>query len=520
MAGKPKPMSQIKQLLRLHQMGWKVKAIARTLAVSKNTVKSYLRKVFISKWVIAELLCLEDPVLEAKFHAGNPAYKDMRYEQLKDKLDYYARELRRTGVTKLLLWDEYQQDYPNGYGRSQFCYHLLKHVRTSKPSMVLTHKPGDKLFVDFAGKRLSYIDRSSGEIMEVQVFVACLPYSDYGFAIAVPSQRISDFIYALTCCLIALGGVPGLIVPDNMKSAIVRASRYEPDVNRVLEDFANHYGTAVLPARAAHPKDKALVENQVKLLYNRVYARLRNRQFFSLAELNEAIGEKLRIHNQTRMQEKPYCREESFLAEEKSLLGPLPDNYFEIKSYREYTVRLNNHIKLSEDKHYYSIPYQYTGKKVVVNYTRTMVRIYAQGKQIAAHPRSYKPGHYTTQPNHLCSTHKHYLKRSPVYYLSKAQSTSSALYRLFELIFGQDRHPEQLYGTCDGLLNIYRKTDHQKADKACNLAIEHENYSYRFILNILSNNMIDQPEVSEEKPLPEHQNIRGKDYYQQLTLNF
>lgn len=520
MAGKTKSMSQIKQLLRLHQQGWKIKTIARELALSKNTVKVYLQKLKAGGWSISSLLAMEDPVLEAKFHAGNPAYKESRYQQLKDKLDYYTNELSKTGVTKLLLWEEYKAECSDGYGRSQFYHHLLQHMRARNPSMVLQHKPADKLFIDFAGKKLSYIDRKSGEQIECQVFVACLPYSDYGFAIAVPSQKICDFIYALDCCLQFLGGVPGLIVPDNLKSAIIKANKYEPEINRVLEDFANHYETNVLPTRVAKPKDKALVENQVKLLYSRVYARLRKQCFFSLHELNEAIAEKMHRHNQTRMQDKPFCREECFLAEEKPLLAPLPTTGFEIKYYKDYTVRLNNHIKLSEDKHYYSVPYQYTGKKVKVIYNRSMVRIYHEGQQIAVHPRDYREGRYTTVNQHLCSFHQQYLKRSPDYYLNKARDISGILHELFGHIFGQGRHPEQLYGTCEGLLSIYRKTDTHKADKACKIAIEYKNYSYKFICNILNNNMLEAPVSQENKPLPGHDNIRGKDYYKQLDIQF
>lgn len=486
--------------------------------MSKNTVKSCLQKVQAAGWQINALLKLEDPLLEAKFHAGNPAYKDNRYEQLKDKLDFYAKELPKTGVTRLLLWQEYKTEHPDGYSRTQFYHHLRQHTRACNPSMVLHHKPADKLFVDFAGSKLSYIDRYSGERIECQVFVACLPYSDYGFVMAVPSQRIADFIHALDCCLQWLGGVPDLIVPDNLKSAVVKADKYQPDINRTLEDFANHYGTNVWPARAGKPKDKALVENQVKLIYSRVYAPLRKQRFFSLHALNEAMGEKMHKHNQTRMQEKPFCREERFLAEEKPLLGPLPQNSFEIKTYREYTVRVNNHIKLSEDKHYYSVPYQYIGKKVKVIYTRTMVRIYSEGKQIATHARDYRTGCYTTLQQHLCSHHQHYLKRSPDYYLDKGRSVSAILHELFKRIFAQERHPEQLYGTCDGLLSIYRRMDRQKADKACAMAIEYQHYSYRFILNILKNNMVDQPVSSQQRSLPEHGNIRGSDYYKQLNI--
>jgi transposase len=518
MAGKPKPMSLIKQLLRMHQQGCKIKAISRQLGVSRNTVRNYLNRVEDSNWSVDELLALDDPVLESRFHAGNPSYKDKRYEQLKDRLEYYTRELKKKGVTQTLLWQEYRQQNPKGYSRSQFCYHLSQHIRAMHPSMVLTHQPGEKLFIDFAGRKLSYVDPGSGEVIFCEVFVACMPFSDFGFAMAVPSQNTEQFIHALGCCLRTLGGAPQVIVPDNMKTAIIKSNRYEPGINRVLEDFANHYGITVLPARVRKPKDKALVENQVKLLYMRVYAPMRNQKFFSIAELNAAISEKMHRHNQTRMQDKPYCREERFLAEEKPLLKPLPDQGFEIKHYKTLKVAKNNHIKLSEDKHYYSVPYRYTGQKANVIYSRTLVRIYVDGKQVATHPRNRQPGGYTTDKTHLCSHHRHYLDRSPQYYLQKADYRSKILYQLFEKIFEQDRHPEQLYNICEGLLSMYRKTDAAKVDRACEIALQHQNYSYRFILNVVSNHMTGPQTDKKQKPLPEHHNIRGQEYYQQLSL--
>jgi len=520
MAGKPKRMSQIKQLIQLHQQGKGIKFIARSLGISKNTVKAYLGKVSSSKLDAQALLELEDPILDGEFHAGNPAYKDDRYEHFISKLDYFAKELQRRGVTKTLLWEEYRQSYPGGYGHSQFSYHLNQQLIARRPSMVLKHYAGEKLFIDFAGDKLSYIDAQTGEIINCQVFVACLPYSDYSFAMAVKSQCVEEFIYALGCCLRELGGVPGALVPDNLKSAIVKANIYEPDVNHALEDFANHYKTTVVPARARKPKDKALVENQVKLIYTRVYAKLRNQQFFDLVSLNKAIREKIRDHNQTRMQQKPYCREERFLADERHLLGPLPEQSFEMKYYRELKVAKNNHIYLTQDKHYYSVPYRFTGSKIKLIYTRSMVHIFAKGEQIAIHIRDYKMGGYTTDKEHLCSHHKHYLDRSPEYYILKSKEKSQELYHLVQLLFQQKRHPEQLYRTCDGLLSLQRKTDPDTFKKACLIAIENQNYSYRFLLNILNNKMTEDQEKKQEQPLPNHQNIRGRDYYAQTTINF
>jgi len=520
MAGKPKRMSQIKQLLQLHEQGKNKKFIARSLGISKNTVKAYLTKVASTPLDIKSLLTLDDPVLEGKFHAGNPAYKDERFEHFKANLDYFSKELGRVGVTKQLLWEEYRSDYPQGYGHTQFCHHLSQQLIARKPSMVLQHKAGEKLFIDFAGKKLSYVDSDTGEVVSCQVFVACLPYSDYSFVMAVRSQSIADFLYALGCCLEDLGGVPEVLVPDNLKSAIVKASSYEPDVNRAMEDFANHYKTTVIPARARKPKDKALVENQVKLIYTRIYAKLRGLTFFDLPSLNKAIKEKTREHNQTRMQQKPYCREERFLADEKHLLNPLPEQPFELKYYRELKVAKNNHIYLAQDKHYYSVPYTYIGLLVKVIYTRSMVHIYSKGQQIAVHIRDYKQGGYSTNKEHLCSAHQHYMDRSPDYYLNKSKLKSELLYQLLEHLFAQNRHPEQLYRTCDGLLNLQRKTDQKDFDKACQMAIECQKYSYVFVLNILKNKMTREQEIKPLQPLPTHQNIRGKEYYAQSTISF
>lgn len=514
MAGKPKRMSLIKQVLRLHQQGRKIKSISRDLGISRNTVKSYLNKLAASDKSLDTLLAMDDPELACFFHSGNPAYKDTRFEDLKAHLDYYEQELKRPGVTRQLLWEEYRGQHPQGYSRSQFCFHLSQHLLTKHATLPLFHLPGEKLYIDYAGKTLSYIDRKTGEIIECQVFVACLPYSDYGFCMAVRSQQIADFLHGLACCLNYFGGVPKVLVPDNLKSAVVRADNYEPTVNQALEDFANHYNVSVVPARARKPKDKALVENQVKLVYNRVFARLRNRQFFSLDELNQAISEKMKAHNQTRMQQKAYCREECFLSEEKPLLGPLPQEAFELKYYKTYKVAKNNHIYLTQDKHYYSVPHQYIGQQSQVIYTRSLVRIYVAGKQVAVHQRNYGLGLYTTDKEHLCSTHQYYLDRSPDYYKSRALRIDTVFHQLIEKVFSQNKYPEQLYRSCDGMFSLQRKTKPETFRKACIKALKYNNYSYGFLRNVLKNGTTETHEQQEEMPLPTHDNIRGAEYYQ------
>jgi transposase len=518
MAGKTKPMSQIKQLLRMHKNGDPVKGIARELKMSKNTVKAYLEKLARLPNSIDELLKLEDPVLEARFHSGSPSYKpESRYEALKEQFEYLEKELKKTGVTRQLLWEEYTDGRPDAYSYSQFCFHLQQHQKASRGYMVLDHKPADQLYIDFAGQKTSYTDLETGEEVECSIFVACLPHSDYGFAMAVPSQTLPDFLHALEQCLRVLGGVPLALVPDNMKTAVIK-SGYEPTLNRALEDFANHYQTTIYPTRVRRPQDKALVENQVKLVYSRVFARLRNQKFFSLSSLNEAIAEKMARHNQTRMQNKDYCRQERFLSNEKPLLKPLPAEPFEIKYYAELTVLPNNYVHLKRDRRYYSCPFAYLGQKVKVIYTRSMVRIYAKGELIAVHQRSLKPG-YSTVEDHLCSTHKTYKNRSPEQYTKKAYNKSAILGYFVEQLFQQGRYPETVYNSCEGIFSLYRKTQKETFEKACQIAIDNQLYSYKHFKNIVENNMANQEKPQPAKPLPEHGNIRGKQYYQTL-LNF
>lgn len=516
MAGKPKRMSLVKQLLRMHHQGKGHKTIARALGVSKNTVKNYVVKVKVGRIPIEALLSLEDPELEAALLSGNPAYRDTRYQPLKDKLDHYAKELKKVGVNRMVLWEEYKTEHsPDHYCYSQFCLILRQHIKVSKPSLSLEHRPGDKLYIDFAGKPLSYIDKETGEEISVQVFVACLPYSDYGFAMAVPSQKTDDFIHALQCCLKDMGGVPQTLVPDNLKAAVVKASKYEPTINKVLEDFANHYATTVTPARVRKPQDKALVENHVKLVYSRVYAKIRHQQFFDLASLNSAIKDKMQAHNQTRMQRTDHSRIEKFIGSEKQSLSPLPAHDFEVKYYKSLKVTHNNHVYLGADKHHYSVPFAYIGKQTRVIYTRSIVRIFGdKGMLIATHPRSFKKSGYTTQKEHLCSTHQYYKQRSPTYYMQRGYRHSETLYQYISALFEQDKYPEQLYRVCEGVLKLSKQTDKREFIKACKIAMQSDNHSYGFLKRILENKMVGATDDDAcEAPLPEHHNIRGANFY-------
>ena len=521
MAGKLTRMSKIKQVLLLHQDGMSNRGIARELGIYKETVNEYIRKLTTNGFNIGELLTLEDPELERKFSAGTPAYTDNRFEILKGKLDYIEKQLGNKHVTRYQLWLEYKTEQPSGYGYSQFCYHLNQLSQARHPSAILEHHPGEKLYVDFAGDPLSYIDRETGEVIEVQVLIACLPYSDYTFAMALPSQRTEDFFHGLTQALSFFGGSPKILVPDNLKAAVIKADKFEPDLNKVMEDFGNYHGLVVIPTRSKKPRDKAAVEGHVRIIYNRVYARLRNETFFSIEDLNEAIEQKVRDHNQTRMQQKGYSREEKFLAEEKSVLSSLPAIPFELKYYTELKVANNNCIYLGRDKHYYSVPYTYIGQKALVVYTRSQVCIYCNNERVATHIRKIGFG-YSTQKEHLCSTHNHYQDRSPEYYISLAEKRSAELARLIKLNFEREETPEVVYKRCDGLLSLQRKTDPLIFEKACRYAVEQGLLSYKSLMRIIENKTYrmeenwgeeQQEENIKKKKTARHQNIRGRDYY-------
>jgi len=513
MAGKVTTMSKIKQLIQLHESGVSNRKIAIMLGLNKGTVNDFVNKLPSIGMTAAELLQLDEPILEGKFKAGTAAFTDPRFEEFKELLPYFERELSRKHVTRYLLWKEYKEKHHHGYGYTQFCHHVNQQIVARKPSAVLQHVAGEKMFIDFAGDRLEYIERETGEISQCHVFVACLPYSDYSFCMAVRTQSSDDFLYAISCALKAFGGCPHILVPDNLKAAVTKADRYEPDLNRLLEDCANHYGFVVCPARSYHPRDKAKVEGQVKIIYSRVYAKLRNQRFYSIEELNKALSEKTLEHNQTRMQRCDYSRQERFLAHEKEKLRPLPDTDFEKKYYAELKVENNCCISLSRDKHHYSVPYQYIGEKVQVIYTRAMVKIFSRNQQIAIHRRVVGKG-YSFEKEHLCSTHRFYRERSPDFYINLAERKSDALKELIKAIFlSSNRPPEMWYRTCDGLLSLARKSDPVRFEKACMIALKAEKYSYKFVQSLVEGKSFLMEETEEYKSLPHTGNVRGKPYY-------
>jgi transposase len=520
MSGKTKRMNKIKQLLRLHLDGTSNRTIASSLDMNKETVNRYVTLAMADNMSIKELLLLDDPVLEHRMKGGNAAYPDSRFEVFKIRLPYLEEEMKRVHVTLQLLWEEYRKEHPDGYSLTQFRYHYNQHIRAQKPSTVLkdTYIAGEKLFIDFAGDTMEYIDLCAGKTVRVQMFVACLPATDYGFALGIPSQKSEDFIYAIISCFRFLGGIPRILVPDNLKSAVIKTDPYEPVINHVLEDMANHYGCVVLPTRPYHAKDKSLVEDHVKLVYRRVYAPLRNERFYSIEELNRAVSIQMQAHNRKRMQQRPCSREEHFLAVEKPELRPLPETDFEIRLYADLKVGMNGCIYLSRDKHSYSVPYAFMGRKVKVVYTRTLVRIYCDGECIATHIRDYACGQYTLEREHLPSHSLAYRDRSPEYYIKRGEGVMGELGEVIRCMFATSTvPPETFYRGCEGLLHLQKNTEPALFKRACEAALLYRHYRYAFILQLVKSKCMGLQDIysSNSSPvtLPEHGNIRGKEQF-------
>ena len=527
MAGTTKDMSKIRQFLIRKKEGLSNRKAAEGL-MNKETANRYARLIESDPLGIDGLLAQEDPVLEFHFRKGDPAYCDERFEHFKSQFEYFKKEMEDPHVTLKLLWQEYRKGHEidgTRYELTQFRFHYNQLVGAEKkpvPSTVLKDLfiPGQKLFIDFAGDTAEYVDVETGEVVKMQVFVASMPFSDYGFIQCVHSQKIEDFLYAISECFKALGGVPHIIVPDNLKSAVIKSDRYQPDINRMLEDFANHYGCVVIPARPVHPKDKSNAEGGVKHSYRDIYAPLRHSVFHSDTELDEAFKRQMKLHNQKRLTDVPYSREEQFIAQEKKELKPLPDTEYEIKSYTELKVSHNGCIKFGRDMHYYSVPYQYIGQMVKVIYTPTLVKVYSSsdGSELACHLRSYKAGGYTILDNHMASNNLAYRQRSAVNYIARAARVSSTLATVISTIFEQRGNlaEEACFNSCDGLLHLQKCTDPKLFNKACNAAIEMKQCRYKFIQNLIQTKCsgLHFEQLEFDFNPPEHKNIRGRDQFQ------
>lgn len=514
MANRRIRMEKIKEIIRLgEELNLSNRAIARALNVSRPVVAQYRNDFKATGLHYVQIKDKSDQGL-LELLGRNKRFQTPRYGDLVSQFEGYVKELKRTGVNLQVLWEEYQRETPGGYSYSQFCYHFQVWRQASQLTMHIEHKAGDKLFVDFTGKKLLLTNPKTGELSEVETFVAILGASLLTYVEATETQQRADWIRANENALWYLGGVPLAIVPDCLKSGVVKGGKYEPDINLRYGDFARHYGTVILPARPHRPKDKALVENAVKTIYSRIFAPLRDRRFFTLRELNQAISEKLAEHNERCFQRLKMNRRQLFEELERPVLKPLPKKKYEIRYFQTAKAQFNYHVYLSCDKHYYSVPFQYRGKQVKIITTASGVEIYHDNIRLASHLRDRTANKYTTSPEHMPSHHRFYQDWSPGKMKYLAQKVGSSVHQLVDQILARRTHPEQAYKVCLGIINLGKKYDHQRVDRACQRALEFEYYSYKAVKNILEKGL-DRIEESESssKSLPEHENIRGSRYY-------
>lgn len=464
---------------------------------------------------IEQIELMSDYELDMRFAILTDIRMDPRLEKLQSLFPAIEKQLKRRGVTMTHLWENYKREHPEGYGHTQFYKYYRLYANQVKPSMHIEHKAGDKMYIDFAGKKLSIVDLSTGEMQDVEVFAAILGCSQLTYVQAIPSQKKEDLIICCENALHFFGGVPKAIVPDNLKSAVIKSSKYEPTINESFASFAEHYSLAVLPARAYRPKDKSLVEGVVKISYARIYAEVEKHIFHSLESLNKAIAAELEKHNNKCFSGRDYSRRELFEEVERETLQTLPAFRFELQEYKSVTVMKNGHICLAADKHYYSVPYTYIGKKVKLFYNSQSVEVFYNYERIATHTRDQRRYQYTTLTDHLASAHQYLSDWSPEKFIQQAANIHEDVKAYIEAILETKAHPEQAYKSCAGILNLVRKVGKERLTNACKRALSYEVYNYPMLLQILERNMdrYSDEESGQLELMPEHENIRGSNYY-------
>lgn len=508
-------MRKIHEVLRLHfdhKLGQR--QIARSAAVSQSTVHEYLARFSASglNWPLPEEF--GDAELEARLFpaaecqrapiAAYPAPEWRRVEQEMQSHKY---------MTLQLVWEEYRQAHPEGYSYSRFChyYRLWK----GQQDLVLrqNHRPGERMFVDWAGAKAKICDPKTGAIQEASVFVAVLGASSYTYAEATYTQQTEDWIGAHTRALEFFGGTPELVVPDNPKTGVIRACRYDPDLNPTYQEWAKHYGVGVLPARVRKPRDKAKVESGVLVAGRWILAALRHRKFFSLTDLNEAIQELLGKLNQRPFKKLPGSRASRFAELDGPALRPLPDNRFEDALWERATVNIDYHVAI--DHSFYSVPYQLARKEVDVRSTATTVEIFHAGQRVASHVRSRQPNAAVTDATHRPRAHQAHLDWPPSRMVDWARETGPQTACAVEAILQSYPHPEMGYRSCLGLIRMAQKYGRERMEAACERILLTGTVRYRSIKSILQKQLDLQPLPGKEtsRPAPAHENLRGPGYF-------
>ena len=516
MAAKPLQMHQIRRILELAIESYSIRRIAELTAVSRRTIGEYLALVAKTAIPLPELLACDDETLSAIVYQKSALpVRDSRWQYLEASIPDLLLELKRTGVTRKLLWQEYKNDTPDGYGYTQFCEHLARHICIKDAVMHFDHQPGDQLQVDFAGDKLNYVDTSTGEIIACEVLVCTLPFSQYAYVEAITSQKQEHFIKGLSNALYFLGGVPKSIKTDNMRTAVVAANRYEPKFTEAMDYFGNYYGTTVLAARVRKPRDKPSVENTVVNTYRRMYAPLRNIVFTSLEELNHALRLQLEKFNASPFQKKEHSRKLLFEMYEKQTLKPLPDQLYEIRRTTQGKVQKNYHVILGEDWHQYSVPYTLIGKELKLIYTTDYVEIYHDQKRVALHKRNYIRNGYSTLTDHMPANHVHMAQAKgwdAPYFLTKAKRIGINTHDYMQRMLSSKAFTEQTYNACLGIFRLGTQYGADRLEAACSRALHATHANYRTIYNILMHGL-DKINEPEQIQIPLHENIRGNDTY-------
>ena len=520
MSNKLVTMQQLRLIIHHLQRGLSGRKIARELSLSRNTVRLYTERIKSSSFTLDELHKMADGELSGQMYPSpEKASSDPRRLDFSGRTALFTDDLKRTGVTRLLLWEEYRKGAPDGYEYSRFCELLSREQKLNNASMHFEYSPGDLLLVDFAGDLLSYVDQSSGEVISCPVLVCVLPFSGYSYAIALANATLPQVVKGLNQCLAFFGGVPMNFKSDNMKQIVQKSCRYEPVFTEMIQQWALHNSLTLLAARVRKPKDKAPVESEVKLVYQRVYAPIRNEEFFSLSELNEAMLRQLSLHHERAFQKKDANRVTRFKELESPHLQALPQEPYFMRHSACYKVQKNYHIILGEDWHQYSVPFSYISKQVDVTYDTDIVEIFYQHKRIALHTRSYKKHGYTTTSEHMPQGHQLYQEQKgwdADYFLSQAAKTGTSTTLYVGTMLNSKRFTEQTYNACLGLLRLARSFGNERMEAACTRALRGRTYNYRTIHNILSMGLdkLEQQTAPDLFSLPAHDNLRGPNAFE------
>ena len=513
MAARRLSMRKIREVLRLkYGQGRSNSQISQSCNISRSTVRDYLFRAERAglSWPLPPEL--DDNGLE---HLLFPCSQGVpATERRLPSMEYLHKELKRKGVTLQLLWYEYKENHPEGYQYSQFCELYRRWASKLDLSLRQEHRAGEKLFVDYAGDTIPLINPQTGEITEAQLFVAVLGASNYTFAEASHSQELPCWINSHIHTFEYIGGVTEIVVSDNLKSGVNKACRYEPDLNPTYHDMAQHYGTSIIPARPVKPKDKAKVEAGVGLAKRWILAALRNRTFFSLQELNQAIREKLTILNNRKFQKLNTTRAELFKTIEKPALKPLPSQTYELARWKKATVNIDYHVEY--DRHCYSVPYQLVREHVELRVTASTIEVLFKNRRVASHRRSYRQGGFTTEKAHRPKSHQKYLEWTPSRIIRWAGENGPHTRELVAKIIESKPHPEQGYRSCLGIIRLAKKYSPERLEDACQRALKVKAFSYKSVNSILKNKL-DQQALPFEEAVPtktvSHHNIRGSGYY-------